>query len=114
METSRHHISWRRADYRTPLERQYRNHRGLIVPNVPNPDHRELHANIAPPPKPTQDLMAGALARLYQTELLLPLDGAFAVAEYMFERDTKLSNKIGEHLLSQIAFLDRLNYENAA
>lgn len=105
-ETSSHHLAWQRRDYRTPLERQYRYHKGMVVPNVPNVDHKELHANIPPPPKPTVELMSGALIRLSETDLILPLDGLFAVSGYMFERDTRLSVKIGEHLIRQAGYLD--------
>jgi hypothetical protein len=105
-ETSCHHLAWQRRDYRTPLEKQYRNHRGMLIPDVPNPEHRDLHANIPPPPKPNRELMAGAIVRLSTTDLILPLDGLFAVTEYMFERDTRLSCKIGEHLLKQAGYLE--------
>lgn len=104
-ETSRHHIVSPRAKHRTPLERKYRNHRGLIVDGVPNPDHRDLHAELGHIPRATPDLMAGAIVRLSETDLILPLDGLFAVSGYMFERDTRLSCKIGEHLLKQAGYL---------
>lgn len=104
--TSRHHLAWQRSAYRTPLERKYRQHRGMIIPNVDNIAHSELHANVGPPRKATPDLMAGALVKLHQTDLIQPFDGLFCVVEFMVERDTALSIKIADHLLRQVAFLD--------
>ena len=111
-ETSRHHILSPRSAYTTPLECKLRNHRGMVVPGVPNVDHKDMNANLPHPPKPTRDLIAGALVRLSETDLILPLDGLFAVSAYMFERDTKLSNKIGMHLLAQAGYLDGVDYAN--
>ncbi len=106
MGTSRHHLAWNKHNYRTPLERKYRQHQGMVVHGIDNDWHKELHASLKQPHKPTPDLMAGALVRLAQTDLITPLDGLYVVSEYMLERDTKLSVRIGEHLLEQAAYLE--------
>lgn len=106
IEVSRHHLAWNKSNYKTPLERRYRQYRGMIVPDVANPWHKELHANMGQPRKPTPELMIGALSILSQADLIDPLDGLYAVSEFMLERDTRLSVRIGEHLLEQAVFLE--------
>lgn len=59
---SRHHRFWPRDDYRTKLERAFRNHPGNID-LLPNCQHRELHLTTKPPEKPPGSQMAAFLLR---------------------------------------------------
>ena len=56
-----HHLMYPRRDYSTPLEKQFR--RQLILP-VDIEVHRELHALLKPPTKPSREIMLGYLAVL--------------------------------------------------
>jgi hypothetical protein len=54
--TSRHHIFWERKDYHTPQEKRFREAAGMVL-RLEQTVHRELHEEIAPPPKPSHDFM---------------------------------------------------------
>lgn len=55
-ECSRHHIASERRWYQTPTEKKYREMSGMVL-HLANQPHRDLHANVGPPPKPSPDLM---------------------------------------------------------
>lgn len=55
-ETSRHHVASERRWYTTPTEKKYREMSGLVL-HLANQPHRDLHANVPPPPKPSPDFM---------------------------------------------------------
>lgn len=54
---SRHHVAFERRSYKTRLETLYRNMGGMVV-LLDSQVHRELHTEVAPPPKPNHHLMA--------------------------------------------------------
>lgn len=70
-EFSRHHVIHERRWYRTPTEKAFRGMGGMVL-TLSNSAHRELHANVPPPPKPNPDLMRDiylhARTRDYQTQ----------------------------------------------
>ena len=49
-----HHVWFERKHYKTPIERHVRN-MGAFIIRANAIDHRELHANVLPPPKPDHD-----------------------------------------------------------
>lgn len=53
---SRHHPAYERAWYKTPAERKYRQMGGMVL-LMANQPHKDLHANIPPPPIPSPDFM---------------------------------------------------------
>lgn len=55
-ELSDHHIWFPRREFHTPTEKKLRAMGGMIV-RLANQPHRDLHANVGPPPKPSPDLM---------------------------------------------------------
>lgn len=55
-ECSRHHIASERKWYQTPTEKKYREMSGMVL-HLANQPHRDLHANVGPPPKPSPDFM---------------------------------------------------------
>jgi len=55
-ECSRHHIASERNWYKTPSEKKYREMSGLVL-HLANQPHRDLHANVPPPPKPSPNFM---------------------------------------------------------
>jgi hypothetical protein len=50
-EQNSHHLFWTRREYLTHLEKNLREHRGFVLP-IDVEAHRELHADLNPPPKP--------------------------------------------------------------
>lgn len=55
-----HHLAWPRSDYRTKVERDFRN-LSINKVQICRAEHDELHLE-EPPTKPTRDEMLGALA----------------------------------------------------
>lgn len=53
-ESQRHHCSWRKSWYNTPIEKAYR---GLVIVRLTINSHRNLHSEVEPPIKPNLDLM---------------------------------------------------------
>lgn len=95
---NRHHTFWMRRDYKTPIERAFRNHHGLVIP-VDVDVHAELHANLYPPPKPHRELMLGILNNLEEYNLANPLDGLEITIDYLE------TGRIRKHLIQQLGFL---------
>jgi len=60
---NRHHIFYPRYSYTSPAERRLRNLSGFIIP-MSIPVHRDLHANVLHPPKPSANLI-GLMTELY-------------------------------------------------
>lgn len=58
---SYHHVFWEKRDYKKRAERNFRNHRGLVIP-LNDEVHKYLHAVVEPPPKPMPWEMLGAQA----------------------------------------------------
>lgn len=55
-----HHAYWPKTEYRTKLERTFRNLE-VNKEEMCRAQHAELHATEQPPEKPTWDFMAGAV-----------------------------------------------------
>lgn len=98
----RHHVFWRRKEYRSPIETRVRN-LGAFVVTVNVIDHRELHANVPPPPKPDceqlHDLYQFMQDRAYQLEGLEGLEWAI-----IWSNDRRLYD-LEENLDSQYHYL---------
>lgn len=85
---SRHHIFFERAWYRKQYEREFRCHRGLIIP-MPHLEHKALHADVEAPPKPLPYQIREAtkvLDSVPYKERDMPLWGVLAVKDY-FDRE---------------------------
>ena len=63
MDTNKHHIWFERRRYRSPLDKQFRQYGGFVVPTLVEV-HNELHAQVRPPLKPSPDLMRAVLSHL--------------------------------------------------
>lgn len=75
------------------------------------PEHKELHAHVAPPPKPSHDLIYGILDNL--EDYGHPLEGVFATVDYLQELDTRESVRIANNLNRQLGHLVLgVEYEN--
>lgn len=55
-QAEKHHCVHYERWFKTPHEKLYRNLAGLVLP-MHRPIHRELHANVPPPPKPSREFM---------------------------------------------------------
>jgi hypothetical protein len=75
---NRHHLFFQKDSYKGTFQRKFRNHEGLVIP-VLKSSHKELHNILAPPPKPTHDMMDGCLNTLEQDLSKLMVDPFFAV-----------------------------------
>lgn len=58
-----HHIWHERRDYRAPIEREFREFSGFIIP-VFKTVHERLHDEVLPPPKPLKSEMTSCLGYL--------------------------------------------------
>lgn len=96
---NRHHLFWMKKNYKSPLEKSFRTHQGLVIPTY-IPDHRTLHADLSPPPKPGAQLMRGILSNL-DRQLSHPTDGLLYTIDYLEGRDERLAS----HLTQQLGYL---------
>lgn len=55
-ECSRHHVASERKWYKSTAEKKFRAMGGMIL-HLANQPHRDLHANVPPPPVPSPDFM---------------------------------------------------------
>lgn len=101
-----HHALWQRASYKSPLEKRLRNHPLLKTP-VYKDVHKDLHAELCPPPKPTPELICGMLLVLNELETVPrpQVDATLALSEFCLERDDRTAQRLGHHLLNQVGFL---------
>lgn len=107
LDVDNHHVFWQRKWYRTPLEKVLRSHRGLVVP-LHRGVHKELHAEVLPPPKPKSFLIMGALEFLESvpiTTLDNPPELCTALSEHFLGQDGKMAQKIGENLVAQQVYI---------
>ena len=101
-EMNRHHVWFERGDYLTRFERRLRQHRGFIIPMLIEP-HRELHANVPPPPKPNHHQTAALLDNIDQFDIA-PVHHAIELFESWSEREGKIAQnalEIAENLTMQ-------------
>lgn len=109
---NRHHVYSERRWYRTPLERYVRSHFGMLVPMYVQV-HKELHANVPPPPKPNQRLLlmtAKFLDDLPDSTLANQPQAIRELAQAHLELDDKLAQRIGANMIDQLHFIDQGYY----
>lgn len=73
-EISKHHAIFERRSYKRPMEVKFRQMGGMVL-HLGSQVHAELHANVPPPPKPNEYLMAD----IYQHARLLDYDTQYDV-----------------------------------
>ena len=71
----------------------------LIVP------HNDLHANMPPPPLPSNPLAHNIINHLTQQTFKHPLDVAFETVDYLMTIKTSESLPLAEHIGEQIGYL---------
>lgn len=102
-----HHSFWNRSWYRSPIQRALRQHEGLVVPMYEQV-HRDLHADMPPPPRPNSAQILGALGmldRLSSQTLSRPPETVLALSEHFLLQDDSTAQRIGHHLLRQSAWI---------
>ena len=106
MEPNRHHSFFNRAWYRTPILRRLRSH-PLMVTEMCVDVHKDLHANIPPPPKPSPDLAVGALCLLndMKEEGTDQVSAHIELSEYFLSGNTHTARRIGDNLLRQTVYI---------
>jgi hypothetical protein len=111
-EVNSHHVLWCRKWYKTPIEKTLRSHQGLIVPMYQDV-HRQLHAALDPPPKPNSRIILGSLAMLNELSfrtLSDPRQTTMALAEHLLENEESKAQRIGHHIVKQLAFIEEGYY----
>lgn len=106
-EYNEHHMFWNRAWYKQGGLRVLRND-PLVRNEMFIPVHKELHANLNAPPKPSPELTIGALSVLRELRdegFTEPVGVHMALAEYMLGQDTNLGKRIGHHILHQAGYV---------
>lgn len=102
---NRHHAIWPRRKQHTPLERAFRNHPGLVIPDVDIDRHRELHIALMPPPKISHQLMINLIDMLDAASLERPTEGIELAIRHCYIDDTNEGMRMGKHLYRQLGFL---------
>lgn len=59
---SKHHLWFEKWKYKTPEDKLFRQFGAFVIKGVPLEIHKELHAQVEPPPKPYPKEMIGCLA----------------------------------------------------
>lgn len=67
--------------------------------------HKDLHAEVPPPPKPSARLIYGALGALAQLDPQNPMDVTLGLSEHFLGVDSNLAHRIGHNLLQQATYL---------
>ena len=102
-----HHFYWQNKSYKNSIERTFREHR-FNKASMYVPIHNNLHAELAPPPKPTKQQMLGVLAMFHTYNNISPLDSLVIQAEYFAPRNDRIST----HLLQQLGYVAEGLYDN--
>lgn len=95
-----HHVIWMRRDYKTSLEKRFRN--SLVIP-MPIAIHADLHHNLYPPPKPERDVMFGILD-VVETNLS-PVENLHTTIEYLGSLETRATDRLANHLTRQLGYI---------
>lgn len=77
--------------------------------------HRELHANLPPPPRPDSRLILGALGMLdglSSSTLSNPPETVLALSEHFLLQDNDLAKRLGHHLLKQAGYIKEGYYHS--
>ena len=80
LATSKHHIAWQRNIYNTPTEKKFRESAGFVL-RLEQTVHRELHAELDPPPKPDHDLIYA----IVDFKKGIPTQDPYEIFEYVTE-----------------------------
>jgi hypothetical protein len=105
MDVNRHHAIWPRRKQHTPLERAFRTHEGLVIPDADIQAHRELHVALPPPPKITRQLMVDILDVLNSQPLQRTHEGLEVVISHLESTDSTEALRLAKHFTKQLGYL---------
>lgn len=109
---NRHHVFHSKRWYRHGFERtNFRNHKGLLVP-MPIELHKDLHANVPPPPKPLRWMMHQCIEVLDATAPTEHAWGVLAAQEYFYDLadsyrtgEADIAHRIANNLSQQLGYI---------
>lgn len=109
LNQDRHHVIFTKKEYRSGLEKQFRQH-PLLKVLMNRHIHQDLHDNVEAPPKPNREIMLGSLAMLMsQEDNPDQVDALTNYAAYLTEyrgKSQELAGRIGENLFAQLEYIE--------
>ena len=103
---NQHHLFFNKSYYKSRLEKQFRTHSALVIP-MELQVHRDLHAEVPPPPKPSARLIYGAIGALSTLDTFEPVNTVLTLSEHFLSIDNNLAHRIGHNLLMQAGYIQR-------
>lgn len=101
-----HHVWFNRCEYKEPIAHQFREFEGFVVPML-KVVHKELHDDVLPPPKPSEEQMIGCLGFIALNTQETTPDPLWAVERaiqyFTFEEETG----VRDNLVQQMEYLSR-------
>ncbi len=107
-QTNIHHFLFERKRY---SGKPFNALRQALTAEVQIEWHKELHANLGQPPKPTRPLAHNILNNLDGQRLTQPFDNVFATVDYLQRVGNTETIPLAEHLLLQLGYVAGVNYE---
>lgn len=110
---NKHHVMYERRNYKSKVERRFRNMGGLVVPTLIE-NHRELHATLRPPKKPRIEMIYDVID-IMQGNHYEGTEGVYVAQEYFYNnahtnrspQRASLALGIANHLGKQLVFLEK-------
>lgn len=102
--TNTHHFVWERHAY---AGKPYNALRQALKAEVNIIWHKDLHANLDPPIKPSRPLTYNILNHLEEHAYSQPLDNAFSAIDYLVKVGNPETIPIAENLALQMSYLIR-------
>lgn len=103
-ERNTHHAFWERHDY---AGKPYNALRQALKAEVQIDAHRNLHAELMPPPKPSRPLTYNILNHLEEHQYSQPFDNIFTAVDYLVKVGNPESLALSEHLIQQLGYVAR-------
>lgn len=104
METDKHHIWWREKDYHSALEQRFRAFGGFVIA-MNQINHRHLHGDLPPPPKPSHNLMHNILQVVHSDYTDGSLEAIYQTIDYLYSQRGTEPQRIAEHLIAQVGYM---------
>lgn len=98
---STHHMLWKRADYRTPHEKQIRR---ILTVSTDWERHCELHASMQPPPKPDIGITLTLIDHFDQQGELAEPAPLYAI-DRLLRLGSQEATILADHLVIQLGHL---------
>ena len=103
-QTNIHHFVWERHDY---AGKPYNALRQALKAEVNIIWHKDLHANLDPPIKPSRPLTFNILNHLEEHAYSQPFDNVFTTVDYLTQVANPESLMLADHLIAQLGYVAR-------